>query len=77
MAVLDDSTVLLVYDRTPLTFPKPPADSDELIYLARRMEYEPIDDVGPADQLLEEFDARTGAIRAFVEKHFGRPCPGS
>ena len=30
MAVVDESTVLLVYDRTPLTFPSPPAGSTDL-----------------------------------------------
>ena len=55
----------------------PPADSDELLYLARRMGYEPRGGRSPAAQLLEDFDARTAAIRAFVERHFDRPCPGT
>ena len=55
----------------------PPTESDEFIYLARRMGYEPRGPAGPAQQLSEEFSTRTAAIRAFVEHHFGRPCPGA
>ena len=55
----------------------PPTGSDELTHLARRMGYERRDQTGPAEQLLEEFHSRTAAIRAFVEHHFDRPCPGT
>ncbi len=55
----------------------PPARSDEYTHLARRMGYEPHGGVSPAEQLAEEFDTRTVAIRAFVQCHFERPVAGT
>ena len=55
----------------------PPADSDELTYLARRMGYETEGDKSPAQRLLDEFHFRTAAIAASMKKHFHRPCPGT
>ena len=50
----------------------PPVDSDEFVHLARRMGYESLAALKPAQQLFLEFEIRTAAVRAFVEKHFGR-----
>lgn len=54
----------------------PPLGSDELTHLARRVGYETRGGRTPGDQLAEEFQQRTAAVRAFVRKHFGRLCPG-
>ena len=50
----------------------PPPGSDEYLHLARRMAYEPKDGLEPDQQLRLEFEIRTAAVRAFVERHFGR-----
>ena len=50
----------------------PPVESDEFVHLARRMGYESLAALKPAQQLFLEFEIRTAAVRAFVEKHFGR-----
>jgi len=50
----------------------PPPASDEFAHLARRCGYTPQGEVPPERQLFVEFEAHTAAIRAFVEKHFGR-----
>ncbi len=55
----------------------PPTDSDEFVHLARRMHYVHEAGTGPAQQLFDEFQTRTAAVRKFVEQHFGRPCPGT
>lgn len=55
----------------------PPVDDREHRHLVRRM--------GDADtarrdaggQLIAEFEQRTRAVRAFIERRFGRPCPGT
>lgn len=54
----------------------PDAKSAEYTHLARRMGYEPRGQISPAQQLSDEFDQRTAAIRSFVERHFERPLPG-
>lgn len=60
----------------------PPAGSDEYLHLARRLGYEPKPGLTPAQQLHLEYEAHTAAVRAFVERHFGRdslpgPAAGS
>ncbi len=58
----------------------PAPDSDEYGHLARRMGYEPTPDMEPARRLRVEFELRTGLVRAFVDRHFGRdslPGPAS
>ncbi len=55
----------------------PKADSDEYIHLARRVGYTRAGDRSSAEQLAEEFDSRTAAVRRFIEQQFGRPCPGT
>ena len=50
----------------------PQAGSDEYAHLARRMGYEAEEGLAPAQQLHLEFETRTAAVRAFVEKHLGR-----
>lgn len=54
----------------------PDQGADELIHLARRMDYVRDEQTGLADQLMAEFESRTAQVRSFVERHFGRPCPG-
>jgi len=55
----------------------PPAGSEEFLHLARRMGYEERNEFRPEQQLSLEFELRTAAVRAFVEKHFGRAAlPG-
>ena len=50
----------------------PPSGSDEFAHLARRMGYERRDGLRPEQRLSVEFDSRTAAVRAFVERHLGR-----
>jgi len=50
----------------------PPVDADEFAHLARRMGYEPGEDLTPPQQLHLEFETRTATVRAFVERHLGR-----
>ncbi len=59
----------------------PPAGSDELLHLARRMHYPSDPDVtapapSPAAQLLSAIRRHTAAVQAFIHNRFGRPCPG-
>jgi len=57
----------------------PETDADEYLHLARRMGYEDAPDMNAARQLHVEFETRTAAVRAFVERHLGReslPGPG-
>lgn len=49
----------------------PPAGSDEYRHLARRLGYVQQVDLDPGQQLRLEFEARTAAVRAFVDRHFG------
>ncbi len=50
----------------------PPWNLDEAVHLARRMGYSQKAGLDPAQQLRVEFEMHTAAIRAFVERHFGR-----
>ncbi|HRU05969.1 MAG TPA: glutamate-ammonia-ligase adenylyltransferase, partial [Candidatus Brocadiia bacterium] len=50
----------------------PPLDSAEYAHLARRMGYEREEGLTPAQKLHMDFDTRTAAVRAFLERHFGR-----
>ena len=50
----------------------PDTDSVEFAHLARRMGYERGDALDPAQQLGIDFETHTAAIRAFVDRHFGR-----
>jgi glutamate-ammonia-ligase adenylyltransferase len=50
----------------------PTAGSVEFAHLARRMGYERGRDTDPAQALYLEFEKQTAAVRAFVERHFGR-----
>jgi len=50
----------------------PGLGSGEYSHLARRLGYSRRDGMDPARQLHLEFEARTAAVRAFVERHFGR-----
>lgn len=55
----------------------PDEGSDELVHLARRMNYlpeEPGGDIGA--MLLSDFKKHTQAVKRFVRSRFGRPCPG-
>lgn len=49
----------------------PPAGTDEYRHLARRLGYVQQADLDPGQQLRLEFEARTAAVRAFVDRHFG------
>ena len=56
----------------------PPRESDELVHLARRMRYKSSHAVEPAEQLRIDYEKHSAAVRAFVERHFGRDSiPGS
>jgi glutamate-ammonia-ligase adenylyltransferase len=56
----------------------PEIKSDEYMHLARRMGYEEKDGLSPSEQLHLDVETRTAAVRAFVEKHYGRKSlPGS
>ncbi len=56
----------------------PPVDSLEYVHLARRAGYEDGGALSAAQQLQIEFDSRTAAVRAFVERYLGRESlPGS
>src|SRR5262249_14803174 len=48
----------------------PKAGSDELVHLARRMNY-----TNESKSLLADFDRHTEQVRKFVRNHFGRACP--
>ncbi|MBI4775445.1 MAG: glutamate-ammonia-ligase adenylyltransferase [Deltaproteobacteria bacterium] len=50
----------------------PSPGSEEFAHLARRMGYERGGALGPAHQLRIHFETHTAAVRAFVERHFGR-----
>jgi glutamate-ammonia-ligase adenylyltransferase len=57
----------------------PGEESDEYVHLARRMGYRSARGLSPERQLHLDFETRTAAVRAFIEKHFGRdtlPAPG-
>lgn len=55
----------------------PPVDSLEYTHLARRLGYRNQEGLDSAKQLHIEFETHTAAVRAFVEKHFGRDAlPG-
>jgi glutamate-ammonia-ligase adenylyltransferase len=56
----------------------PAVDSMEFAHLARRMGYQRGDALDPAQQLRIDYETHTAAVRAFVERHFGRsslPAP--
>jgi len=58
----------------------PDMDSVEFAHLARRMGYERGDALHPSQQLRIDYETHTAAVRAFVERHFGRaslPGPAS
>lgn len=50
----------------------PDVDSLEYAHLARRAGYTQNGDLSAAEQLHVEFEARTAAVRAFLERHLGR-----
>jgi len=50
----------------------PDVDSLEYAHLARRAGYTQEGDLSAAEQLHVEFEARTAAVRAFLERHLGR-----
>ena len=50
----------------------PEVESLEYAHLARRAGYRQEGDLSPAQQLNVEFQARTAAVRAFLEHHLGR-----
>ena len=50
----------------------PPVESLEYAHLARRTGYIDSEQLSAAQQLQIEFDSRTAAVRAFVERHLGR-----
>src|SRR5947207_2610791 len=55
----------------------PARSSDELLHLARRMNYLPEEnnaDVGSL--LLNDFQRHTNAVKRFLRKRFNRSCPG-
>ena len=55
----------------------PSTDSLEFAHLARRMGYQRGDALDPAQQLSIDYETHTAAVRAFVDKHFGRAAlPG-
>ncbi|NDD66635.1 hypothetical protein EBZ35_03155 [bacterium] len=53
-----------------LNLPHP--DQSEFDHLARRMGYHPQAGIGPADQLLIEFETVTAMVRGFLERYFSR-----
>ncbi|MCG6916562.1 MAG: glutamate-ammonia-ligase adenylyltransferase [Deltaproteobacteria bacterium] len=58
----------------------PDTDSVEFAHLARRMGYVRGDALKPSQQLRIDYETHTAAVRAFVERHFGRaslPGPAS
>ncbi len=60
----------------------PEVDSLEYAHLARRAGYTDRRDLSAAEQLHVDFEARTAAVRAFLEQHLGResipgPRPGN
>lgn len=54
----------------------PERGTDELLHLVRRMSYEQSADAAAASSLLDDFAAHTAAVREFIQRHFGRECPG-
>ena len=50
----------------------PQADSEEFTHLARRMGYEQVEGLTPAQQLTVDFATCTASVRTFVQRHFGR-----
>ena len=56
----------------------PGLDSHEYVHLARRMGYAAEPDSSPAQKLHLDFETHTAAVRAFVQRHFGRDSlPGA
>ncbi len=56
----------------------PSVESDEFTHLARRMGYRRGEKLSAAQQLRLDFETCTAAVRAFVERHFGRDSlPGA
>jgi glutamate-ammonia-ligase adenylyltransferase len=54
----------------------PPEKSDELVHLARRMNYRPNDERGDAGSLLlSDFRRHTNAVRQFIRSRLGRDVP--
>lgn len=49
----------------------PPADSEEFVHLARRMDYAWRDVLAPEQQLFIDFETHTAAVRDFVSRRFG------
>ncbi len=54
----------------------PKLDSDDLAHLSQRIGYEWDGDTSPAQQLIAQWETQTATVRNFVQKTFGRPCPG-
>jgi glutamate-ammonia-ligase adenylyltransferase len=56
----------------------PGLDSHEYVHLARRMGYTAEPESTPAQKLHLDFETHTAAVRAFVQRHFGRDSlPGA
>jgi glutamate-ammonia-ligase adenylyltransferase len=56
----------------------PGLDSHEFVHLARRMGYAAETESTPAQKLHLDFETHTAAVRAFVQRHFGRDSlPGA
>ena len=56
----------------------PGLESHEYVHLARRMGYTADAESSPAQKLHLDFEAHTAAVRAFVQRHFGRDSiPGA
>ncbi|MDI6774559.1 MAG: glutamate-ammonia-ligase adenylyltransferase [Verrucomicrobiota bacterium] len=49
----------------------PEAGADEYGHLARRMGYEPRENLSPEQQLLIAFETHTAIVRRFIARHFG------
>ncbi|MEX0885965.1 MAG: hypothetical protein WD009_05955 [Phycisphaeraceae bacterium] len=54
----------------------PAPDADEFTHLARRLHYRADGERGPAEQLRDDFQTHSHAVRSFIREHFDRPCPG-
>lgn len=50
----------------------PGRDTLELDHLARRIGYRQAAGLAPGEQLMIDFEAHTAAVRAFIERHFGK-----
>ena len=56
----------------------PEDDAEELLHLARRLGYEQRRALpAPGARVVADFESYTGGVRAFIERRFGRPCPGT